>query len=106
MLVVQVSLNTWLWSAVFHTRDVGWTEKMDYFSAALLIVCGIVVQFIRSHSLQHHMHTVKDVLLQVEWQTSCLMVCDCMPLVCLLTYVNTSGSGHMVVSGWGSTCFM
>ncbi|CAI7992339.1 Post-GPI attachment to proteins factor 3 [Geodia barretti] len=42
-----VSVNTWLWSAVFHTRDVGWTEKMDYFSAALLIVCGLIVQFIR-----------------------------------------------------------
>ena len=44
---LQVSLNTWLWSTVFHTRDVGWTEKMDYFSAALLIVCGLIVQFIR-----------------------------------------------------------
>lgn len=30
-----VGMNTWLWSAVFHARDVPWTEAADYFFALL-----------------------------------------------------------------------
>ncbi|SJX65467.1 related to PER1 protein, involved in manganese homeostasis [Sporisorium reilianum f. sp. reilianum] len=33
-----ISMNAWLWSAVFHTRDTNWTEKLDYFSAASVIM--------------------------------------------------------------------
>ena len=46
-LHVQVTLNAWFWSTVFHARDLPWTEKLDYFSAAGLIIAGIVVQFVR-----------------------------------------------------------
>ena len=46
-LYVQVTLNAWFWSTVFHARDLPWTEKLDYFSAAGLIIAGIVVQFVR-----------------------------------------------------------
>lgn len=28
-----VGMNAWLWSTVFHARDVPWTEILDYFSA-------------------------------------------------------------------------
>ena len=42
------SLNAWLWSSVFHTRDSGWTEKMDYFSAAFAVLTGSVVALIRT----------------------------------------------------------
>jgi len=38
----------WVWSAVFHTRDLPVTEKLDYFSAAGFIVSGLMIQFIRS----------------------------------------------------------
>lgn len=44
---VQMTVNAWFWSTVFHARDFPWTEKLDYFSAAGLIVAGIVVQFVR-----------------------------------------------------------
>ena len=40
-------MNAWLWSTVFHTRDVHWTEKLDYFSAAAFVVVGLIVQFVR-----------------------------------------------------------
>ena len=30
-----VGMNTWLWSTVFHARDVRWTEAADYFFALL-----------------------------------------------------------------------
>lgn len=33
-----ISINAWLWSAVFHTRDKNWTEKLDYFSAGSVIM--------------------------------------------------------------------
>ncbi|KIY48237.1 Per1-like protein [Fistulina hepatica ATCC 64428] len=42
-----VSINTWLWSAVFHTRDLPSTEKLDYFSAALTILCAFHYTVIR-----------------------------------------------------------
>lgn len=40
-------INTWVWSSVFHTRDVGWTEKADYFSAAGGMLCGLWMAGIR-----------------------------------------------------------
>ncbi|KAJ9475392.1 Protein PER1 [Pseudozyma hubeiensis] len=33
-----ISMNAWMWSAVFHTRDKNWTEKLDYFSAGSVIM--------------------------------------------------------------------
>jgi hypothetical protein len=41
------SLNLWIWSVVFHTRDKGWTEKMDYFSAALGTILSLYVAILR-----------------------------------------------------------
>ncbi|KAN0063925.1 hypothetical protein ACQY0O_003531 [Thecaphora frezii] len=40
ILHTLVSINAWLWSAVFHTRDKHFTEKMDYFSAGAVILSG------------------------------------------------------------------
>jgi len=34
---LQVALNTWFWSTLFHTRDFDFTEKMDYFCATALV---------------------------------------------------------------------
>ncbi|PAV23399.1 Per1 [Pyrrhoderma noxium] len=36
-----VSMNAWVWSAVFHTRDMPTTEKLDYFSAALVFITAL-----------------------------------------------------------------
>ena len=35
-----ISINAWLWSAIFHARDTNWTEKLDYFSAGSVIMSG------------------------------------------------------------------
>ncbi|KAF7359129.1 AB hydrolase-1 domain-containing protein [Mycena sanguinolenta] len=40
-------LNAWIWSAVFHTRDLSTTEKLDYFSAALTIFYALYYTVIR-----------------------------------------------------------
>ncbi|KAI8047994.1 Per1-like-domain-containing protein [Syncephalis plumigaleata] len=41
ILFSLIGLNIWLWSAVFHTRDMPFTEKLDYFSAGLNILYGL-----------------------------------------------------------------
>ncbi|KAG6809973.1 hypothetical protein H0H92_013844 [Tricholoma furcatifolium] len=45
------SINAWIWSSVFHTRDLPITEKMDYFSAALAILYALYYTVIRLYHL-------------------------------------------------------
>ncbi|XP_038044708.1 post-GPI attachment to proteins factor 3-like [Patiria miniata] len=47
-----VQINTWVWSTVFHFRDVTWTEKMDYISAFSLIVSGMLMFILRVFSMK------------------------------------------------------
>lgn len=42
-----VSMNAWVWSSVFHTRDLPITEKFDYFFAALAILYAVYYTVIR-----------------------------------------------------------
>ncbi|KAH9039420.1 Per1-like protein [Lactarius hengduanensis] len=42
-----LSVNAWIWSAVFHTRDTPLTEKLDYFSAALAILYALHMTVVR-----------------------------------------------------------
>ncbi|KAF8894836.1 Per1-like protein [Infundibulicybe gibba] len=42
-----MSINAWIWSSVFHTRDLPATEKLDYFSAALAILYALYYTAIR-----------------------------------------------------------
>lgn len=41
------SVNAWVWSTIFHTRDFDFTEKMDYFSAFSLVLYQFNCFFIR-----------------------------------------------------------
>ena len=38
-----LAINSWVWSAIFHTRDFAFTEKMDYFSAMAVLLSGLVL---------------------------------------------------------------
>jgi hypothetical protein len=40
-------INLWIWSIIFHTRDKAWTEKLDYFSAALSMLCNLYYAAVR-----------------------------------------------------------
>lgn len=42
-----LSINAWLWSAVFHSRDTRLTERLDYFSAATLIFFNLFLSVVR-----------------------------------------------------------
>lgn len=36
-------MNSWVWSAVFHTRDFPVTEKLDYFSAMAALLVSLIM---------------------------------------------------------------
>jgi len=44
-LYFLVNVNAWVWSAVFHSRDLDITEKLDYFCASLVVMCSIFFSF-------------------------------------------------------------
>ena len=43
-----LSVNAWLWSAVFHSRDTKPTERLDYFSADIIIFFNLFLTIIRT----------------------------------------------------------
>lgn len=47
-----LSLNAWLWSAVFHGRDTRLTERLDYFAAAALIFFNLFLCIVRTVRLR------------------------------------------------------
>lgn len=48
MLVFSlIGINAWIWSTVFHARDLPITEKLDYFSAGLLILYSLYFALLR-----------------------------------------------------------
>jgi hypothetical protein len=47
-----LSLNSWLWSAVFHSRDVDLTEKLDYSSAVVLLGYSLILAILRSFNVR------------------------------------------------------
>ena len=42
-----VSINAWICSTIFHSRDVILTEKLDYFSAFSIVVYSLLAFFLR-----------------------------------------------------------
>ncbi|OMO97933.1 Per1-like protein [Corchorus olitorius] len=47
-----LAMNFWLWSAVFHSRDVELTEKLDYSSAVAYIGFGLILAIIRAFDVR------------------------------------------------------
>lgn len=45
-------MNTWFWSAVFHSRDVELTEKLDYSSAVALLGYSLILATIRAFNVR------------------------------------------------------
>lgn len=43
----QIASVAWLASAVFHARDLPWTERWDYFSAAAVLLSGFFLSIAR-----------------------------------------------------------
>ena len=47
LLSPVAGINAWTWSSIFHTRDLPWTERMDYFSAAGSVLYSLFFAIIR-----------------------------------------------------------
>ncbi|XP_042506275.1 post-GPI attachment to proteins factor 3-like isoform X2 [Macadamia integrifolia] len=47
-----LSVNSWFWSAVFHSRDVDLTEKLDYCSVVILLGYSLILAILRSFSVR------------------------------------------------------
>ena len=45
--LARVGMVTWLFSAVFHTRDFAVTEQLDYFAAAASVLYGLYYTVVR-----------------------------------------------------------
>lgn len=46
-IYIGVSVCAWIASAVFHSHDTAWTEKLDYMAAFATVVTGAAVCVIR-----------------------------------------------------------
>ncbi|KAI0823910.1 Per1-like protein [Trametes gibbosa] len=78
LLFAFISMNAWVWSSVFHTRDLPTTEKLDYFSAALAILYALYYTVIRlfhlypaEHSPLGYNHSAATVTTRVALTIAC-----------------------------------
>ncbi|GLB40149.1 putative per1-like protein [Lyophyllum shimeji] len=79
------SINAWIWSAVFHTRDLPFTEKMDYFSAALAILYALYYTAIRLFHLHPYQRQSRLTLHKTSNTTS--LTYKSWSLLCIVAYV-------------------
>ncbi|KAF9358930.1 hypothetical protein BGX34_008640 [Mortierella sp. NVP85] len=87
---VVMGVNTWLWSAVYHSRDWPSTEKLDYFSAGAAIMFGFYYSVIRITRM-----------VQTRWQLVWTVVCV-IPLLLhigFLTFVRFDYGYNMLATG-------
>lgn len=47
-----LSMNAWLWSTIFHTRDFEMTEKLDYSSAVALLGYSLILSLLRTFEVK------------------------------------------------------
>ncbi|KAF2572627.1 hypothetical protein F2Q70_00004523 [Brassica cretica] len=45
-------MNSWFWSAVFHTRDVDITKRLDYSSAIAVLGFSLIVSILRTFDVR------------------------------------------------------
>ncbi|KAJ7700820.1 Per1-like protein [Mycena rosella] len=80
-------LNAWIWSAVFHTRDLSITERLDYFSAALTILYALYYTVIRLFHLYPIPQRNRLTLATPEPPLGTSVTHKAWSLLCILVYV-------------------
>ncbi|KAF9327789.1 hypothetical protein BG006_008945 [Podila minutissima] len=85
-----VGMNTWLWSAVYHSRDWSSTEKLDYFSAGAAITYGLYYTVIR-------ITRMVSVHKQILWGIVCLI--PLLAHISYLTFVRFDYGYNMAATG-------
>ncbi|KAF8319433.1 Per1-like protein [Clavulina sp. PMI_390] len=92
------SINAWIWSAVFHTRDKPFTEKLDYFSAGLSILFGLYLAVIRLfHLYSDSQHpSVLKALIRHTWSILCTI--SYLSHVSYLTFATRFDYGYNILA--------
>jgi len=77
-----LGMNAWFWSAVFHARDTPITEKLDYFSAAAVILNALYWTIVRLFNLYPQPQPSKATTRRPRalWRTlqvTCLIIFAC-----------------------------
>lgn len=65
-----VGMVSWIFSMIFHTRDFGITEKLDYFAAGASVLYGLYYSLIRIFRLDQRKPPMKATLLRL-WTLIC-----------------------------------
>lgn len=68
-----IGLCTWLFSMIFHTRDLYITEKLDYFAAGASVLYGLYYTPIRIFRLDQEKPPAKQTLLRF-WTFLCILL--------------------------------
>ena len=66
-----VGMSSWVFSMLFHTRDFGLTEKLDYFAAGASVMYGLYYTPIRIFRLEQKGSSTKSTLLRT-WTVTCI----------------------------------
>ena len=66
-----VGMTSWVFSMLFHTRDFGLTEKLDYFAAGASVMYGLYYTTIRIFRLEQKGSSIKSTLLRT-WTMTCI----------------------------------
>ncbi|CAG8498892.1 20321_t:CDS:1 [Gigaspora rosea] len=53
-----VAMNSWFWSAIYHSRDFPITEELDYFSAGLTILYSLFYTVLRVFQIRNKQQTL------------------------------------------------
>ena len=57
-----VSVNTWFWSTMFHSRDYEFTERMDYFCAFSVVAYSLAAFLLRLFGANWNFKAVASVV--------------------------------------------
>lgn len=103
-----LAMNSWFWSAVFHSRDVEWTEKLDYSSAVALLGFTLILAILRAFSVRDEAARVMVAAPMIAFLTTHIMylnfynldyglnmkVCAAMGVAQLLIWAVWAGVSH------------
>jgi len=73
MLFGYVGMMSWMFSMVFHTRDFGLTEKLDYFGAGMNVLYGLFLAVVRIFRLDRDDDPVRQSVLRL-WTLTCILL--------------------------------
>ena len=66
-------LASWIFSMIFHTRDFGITESLDYYAAGASVFYGLYYTPIRIFRLEEENPPIKQTVLRL-WTFACVMM--------------------------------